>query len=116
MGIQYRVQQEKGRFNTSHLLRLAKNPNTGTFTIVPSEADPVRRIYREYLDGYSSGLLVTRLTEEGIEAPSGGAKWHSSTVARILRNEKYCGELLMQQLLSHSLFGSRTALEGVLLI
>lgn len=65
--------------------------------IVPDEAPLIRRIYREYLDGYSPGLIAKRLTEESVKAPSGGAVWHASTVASILKNEKYCGDLLMQK-------------------
>ena len=65
--------------------------------IVPEEADLVRRIYRAYLDGYSPGLIARRLALEGIRPPGGGTTWYATTIAHMLANEKYCGDLLMQK-------------------
>jgi len=97
MGIQYQMQQGKGRLNTKRFLGYGKDPHTGKLVILPEEADIIRGIYRAYLDGYSPGLIAKRLMAKGVLAPGGGSTWYASTVASILRNEKYCGDLLMQK-------------------
>ena len=97
MGIQYQMQQGKGRLNTKRFLGYSKDPNTGKLVIVPEEADVIRDIYRAYLDGYSPGLIAKRLMAKGVMPPGSGSTWYASTVASILRNEKYCGDLLMQK-------------------
>ena len=97
MGIQYRFQQGKGRMNTARFLGLTRDPAGEGLIIVPEEAELVRRIYRSYLDGFSPGMIAARLTDEGIPAPAGGATWYQTTVASILSNEKYAGDLLLQK-------------------
>ena len=42
-------------------------------------------------------MIADGLMEDGICTPSGGEKWYPSTVASILENEKYAGDLLMQK-------------------
>ncbi len=42
-------------------------------------------------------MIANGLMEDGICTPSGGEKWYPSTVASILENEKYAGDLLMQK-------------------
>lgn len=96
MGIQYRMRQGKPRLNMSRFLGLEKTSDGG-LAIIPAEARLVRRIYRAYLDGLSPARIAAKLTREGVPTPAGGATWYASTVAGMLRNEKYCGDLLMQK-------------------
>ena len=56
MGIQYRMQQGKGRVRAAHLLGFRKDER-GEVVIVPEEAALVRQIYRCYLDVYSPALI-----------------------------------------------------------
>ena len=97
MGIQYQMQQGKGRLNTAQFLGLTRDPDTKALTIIPEEAVLVRRIYREYLEGYSPAMIAARLTRDGIRTPAGKEIWYASTVTSILMNEKYAGDLLMQK-------------------
>ena len=97
MGIQYMMQQGKGRLNTSQFLGFEKGEEDHSLRIVPSEAVTVRRVFREYLDGYSPAMICKHLTEDGVPTPTGKRKWYQSTVASMLQNEKYCGDLLMQK-------------------
>ena len=96
MGIQYQMQQGKGRLNTAQFLGLDKDEE-GALVIIPEEAALVRRIYREYLEGYSPGMIAAHLTCDGIRTPAGKDTWYASTVVSILENEKYAGDLLMQK-------------------
>ena len=62
--------------------------------IVPEEAEIVKRIYREYLHGYSVSKIAKGLTADGIETPSQKKKWYPSVILSILSNEKYYGGLI----------------------
>jgi site-specific DNA recombinase len=66
-------------------------------TIKIQEAEVVREIYHKYLIGYSLGSIIRELKEAGIKSPMGGKKWSSSTVKRILENEKYIGDVILQK-------------------
>ena len=97
LGIQYLMQQGKPHLNTVNILGLTKGKDQHDIVIVPEEAALIRRIYREYLEGCSPGMIAGRLTEDHIKTPVGKDTWYQSTVASILENEKYCGSLLMQK-------------------
>ena len=68
----------------------------GQYYIIEDEAEIVRRIYREYLDGAGPGGIANRLTEDGIPTRNGGI-WQPQTIATILRNYTYTGNLLLQK-------------------
>ena len=98
LGIQYLMQQGKGRLNTSQFLGYDKDPkDKHKYVIIPSEAEVVRRIYRAYLEGYSPGSIAAQLTAEKVKTPAGKDTWYQSTITSILENEFYCGDLLMQK-------------------
>ena len=71
------------------------------FTIIPEEADVVRRIFRMYLDGLGSVRIMKTLIAEGIPAPAGGL-WNASVIMMMLRNEKYAGDLLLQKFFTNN--------------
>ncbi|MEG2165827.1 MAG: recombinase family protein [Ruthenibacterium sp.] len=62
----------------------------------PAEAEVVRGIYADYLDGMGKNAIMRKLTAMGAPTKDGG-RWSESTVDRILRNEKYVGNLLLQK-------------------
>ena len=41
--------------------------------------------------------IAAALTEQGIKSPKGKDFWRAATIRGILRNEKYCGDALMQK-------------------
>ena len=69
----------------------------GLPTVVESEADVVRIIYRLFLEGKSTAGICKCLEGLGIPAPGGGSKWSKTTVESILLNEKYKGDALLQK-------------------
>lgn len=73
-----------------------KGPN-GEFVINEEEAKIVRLIFKLYLQGYSCGYIKKELEERGIKSPKGKDTWTSSTIARMLSNEKYKGDALLQK-------------------
>lgn len=64
------------------------------WVIVEDEADVVRTVYSLYLEGYSSGQIADLLTKSGIPTVKGKDTWSAGSVLNILRNEKYCGDVL----------------------
>ena len=96
MGIQYRYQQGKVQVNHNRFLGYDKDKD-GNLIIDPEQAEIVKRIYREYLEGYSMDKIAAGLERDGILTGAGKEKWHTSTINKILRNEKYMGDALLQK-------------------
>ena len=65
--------------------------------IEPAEAEVVKRIYREYLEGASLLQIGRGLEADGILTGAGKTKWRPETLKKILQNEKYIGDALLQK-------------------
>ena len=68
----------------------------GRYVIEPTEAETVRRIYREYLSGKGTTAIANGLNADGVPTRLGGI-WHKSAVMKILKNYTYTGNLLLQK-------------------
>ena len=69
----------------------------GNLVVNEEQAKIVRRIYAEFLQGYTPYGIARRLTEDGIPTPGGKKVWGKSVVQSILTNEKYKGDALLQK-------------------
>ncbi len=71
----------------------------GQLTVVPEQAAVVRAIYHNFLvERKGSHVIARELNQAGIPPPLGpGGLWSSTEVLRILRNEKYTGDLLQHK-------------------
>jgi DNA invertase Pin-like site-specific DNA recombinase len=96
LGLQYRYQQGEIQVNCNRFLGYAKNEKK-KLVIVPEEAEIVKRIYREYLEGSSMDKIKKGLETDGILTGAGKKRWHTSTIRKILSNEKYIGDALLQK-------------------
>lgn len=96
LGLQYRYQQGHVQINHNHFLGYTKDAE-GNLIIDPEQAETVKRIYREYLEGYSMDKIAAGLEADGILTGAGKTKWWTSTLNKILRNEKYIGDALLQK-------------------
>ena len=96
LGLQYRYQQGEVQVNCKWFLGYTKDANK-RLVIVPEEAEIVKRIFREYLEGASMLKIARGLEADGILNGAGKAKWHTSNINQILRNEKYIGDALLQK-------------------
>jgi site-specific DNA recombinase len=96
LGLQYRYQQGEIQVNCNRFLGFTKDENK-RLVIVPEEAEIVKRIYREYLEGASMLKIARGLEADGILNGAGREKWHTSNINQILRNEKYIGDALLQK-------------------
>src|SRR5690625_2898241 len=96
LGIQYRYQQGEVQVNHNRFLGYTKDENKH-LVIVPEEAEIIKRIYREYLEGSSLNKIAKGLEADGILTGAGRKKWYSSSLHKILTNEKYMGDALLQK-------------------
>lgn len=69
----------------------------GGLCIHPEQATVVRRIFRLYLDGYSLSGICKELSVCGISSPTGKEKWTPKAIEKLLSNEKYTGNVLLQK-------------------
>lgn len=87
---------------------LGYNIVKGQMTVNKDEAPIIKSIFHKYLiEGKGSHLIAKELQEEGIKTKRGGNKWTNASIYKILKNEKYCGDLIQQKtytpdFLSHS--------------
>ncbi len=96
LGLQFRYQNGQVQVNHNRFLGYTKDEK-GNLVIDPEQAEIVKRIYREYLEGSSMDKIAAGLEADGILTGAGKTKWHTSTINKILRNEKYIGDALLQK-------------------
>lgn len=82
------------QINPNRFLGYTKDAD-GNLVIDPEQAEIVKRIYREYLEGLSMDKISAGLEADKILTGAGKPKWHTSTINKILRNEKYIGDTLL---------------------
>lgn len=70
--------------------------NKSEIVVNSEEAEIVRLIFNEYLDGLGCHLIAKKLRGLDMPRPRGG-RWDSDTIHKIIRNEKYAGNSLLQK-------------------
>lgn len=108
------VAEEESRINSSNVLwsykkKMSNGGNTtprmygylidkfGNFIIDEVQASAVRLIYNHYLDGKSLSEIIKTLHQKGYKTLNGGEYFSVGALNRILRNEKYAGDMLLQK-------------------
>ena len=66
------------------------------FEVIPEEAKIVRMIFSDYLSGMGRNAIMKKLIKLKVPTKLGGT-WRESVIDKILRNEKYTGDLLFQK-------------------
>ena len=95
-GIRHRMRSGKTVLNHTQFLGYTKGPD-GVLQIVPEEAEIVRKIFELYIQGNGVRKIKRYLEEHGIKTVTGKSEWSTSTIDRMLSNEKYVGEVRMQK-------------------
>jgi DNA invertase Pin-like site-specific DNA recombinase len=67
------------------------------FQIVESEATVVRKLFDMYINGFKYKDMIIWLKDNNIKSPMGRDIWYQTSLEQILRNEKYCGDMLLQK-------------------
>ena len=69
----------------------------GKMTINEEGAKIVRLIFHKFVDeGKGTHVIARELREEGIE-PMRAKEWQNTVILRVIRNEKYCGDLVQKK-------------------
>ncbi len=89
---------EKGQVIVNHnkFMGYTKNEH-GELVIQKEEAEIVRLIFRLYLEGCSTRKIGDYLEEQGIRTATGKTFWHATVITKMLKNEKYMGDALLQK-------------------
>ena len=95
-GIRHRMRSGKTVLNHTQFLDYTKGPD-GVLQIVPEEAEIVRKIFDLYIQGNGVRKIKRYLEEHGIKTVTGKTEWSTSTIDRMLSNEKYVGDVRMQK-------------------
>ncbi|PYG87233.1 DNA invertase Pin-like site-specific DNA recombinase [Ruminiclostridium sufflavum DSM 19573] len=95
-GIQRSFEKGHIKLNHTNFLGYTKAEN-GKLVIVEEEAEIVRLIYDLFLKGYGCRKIKSYLKKNGVKTVTGKAEWSTSTIDRILSNEKYVGTVLSQK-------------------
>lgn len=111
-GICHRMRSGKTVLNHTQFLGYTKGPD-GILQIVPEEAEIVRKIFDLYIRGNGVRKIKRYLEENGIKTVTGKTEWSTSTIDRMLSNEKYVGEVRMQKTFTADFLTGRREKNGV---
>lgn len=89
---------ENGIISVNHnkFMGYTKNED-GDLVIVPEEAEIVRQIFRLYLEGNSYSQITKQMEADGVLTATGRSEWCASVIEKMLGNEKYMGDALLQK-------------------
>jgi len=95
-GIRRRFEQGKVAVNHTKFMGYDKDEE-GSLIINEKQAKVVRRIFADFLDGKGPNRIAKDLEKEGVSNWNGKAKWYESSIRKMLSNEKYKGDALLQK-------------------
>lgn len=82
----------------------------GELVPVPKEAEAVRMIFAWHGQGWSLRKISAELQRRDILSPRGNSKWGIETIRKILQNEKYHGDVILQKTYVADFFTGRQAI------
>ena len=95
-GIRSKFQQGIPHINATCVLGYDKDDD-GNLIVNEEQATIIRRIYRDFLEGWTPCDIRRRLNVEGVPCLHKDASWQFSTIEHILQNPLHVGDLLMQK-------------------
>lgn len=95
-GIRSKFQKGIPHINTHKFMGYNKGKD-GRLVIDEKQAALVRRIYRDFLEGFNPSVIAKELNDEKVPGVSGEPKWRKMTIEGMLKNEKYKGDSLLQK-------------------
>ena len=95
-GIRSKFKKGIPQLNCKCFLGYDKDKN-GNLVVNKEQAKVVRRIFYDFMAGWSAAEISKKLNEEKVPWTHGRARWQTQTLLTILKNEKYVGDILMQK-------------------
>ena len=90
------AREGKVAFSYANFLGYRRGEN-GEPEIVPEEAEIVKFIFNRYLEGDSLLAIKQQLESKNILTAKGKTKWGTATIHRMLTNEKYMGDAIINK-------------------
>ena len=110
-GMHRRFEEGKYWVGYSAFLGYDKGEN-GKLVVNKEQAETVKFIFRRFLEGKTPYAISQELMELRMNTGRGNSKWRSEDVIRTLRNEKYCGNAILQKTFKKDLLAKREANNG----
>lgn len=79
----------------------------GMPVINAEQAENVEFMFARYMAGDSTRIIARKMDEAGVPTLSGKLTWDAATIKTILKNEKYCGDVLAQKTFKDSVIGGK---------
>lgn len=92
-----RKRMEKGQRRMPTRTTLGYDEVDGKIVVNKAEAEIVIDIFDKYLAGYTIRELVKYLNDKHIKKKGSNEEWKLANISRMLSNEKYVGEFVMQK-------------------
>ena len=96
MRISVRIRMEKGDY-LSPSMPYGYRLEERTLTVIPEQAEVVRRIFAAYLSGQGKDDIADELNQMGIPRTKDRKVWYSTTIGYILTNISYTGDMVWQK-------------------
>ena len=110
-GVRKRFEDGKVSLAYSTFLGYDKGKD-GTLVINKKEAETVKYIFSRFLEGKTPYAISLELMERGDKTGTGRTHWESEAVLRILKNEKYAGNAILQKTYKTDLLSKRRTNNG----
>ena len=81
--------------------------NDGSLEINEPEADIVRKIFELRASGRSLNEISQWLFNEHIPSPTGKERWSREMISKLLKNEKYTGDVILQKTFVSDVFSGK---------
>ncbi len=108
LGNQMAFKEGRVRYQYKHWLGYKKGEN-GKPEIIAEEAEAVKTVFRLYLDGMSYNEIAKFMNAHNYPNRSSTNQWVTIMVKRILENEKYIGDCLLQKTYTVDCISHKTA-------
>jgi site-specific DNA recombinase len=95
-GIQRSFENEDTKYKHRICFGYCHDQN-GNLVVNAAQAEIVRLIYDLRLEGWSLRQIANELAVREIRSPRGSQRWGAETLNKILNNEKYTGNVLLQK-------------------
>ena len=95
-GIRHGFQRGILRINTTMFMGYDKDEE-GNLIINKEQAKVVRRVFREFEEGWTLSEIAKHLKEDKIKGVKGKCTWTGVSILEMLTNEKYMGDALLQK-------------------
>lgn len=84
-----------------------RQDENGNLIVHDTEAKIVQEIFEMRAAGFSLGKISEWLFENGILSPTGKERWSRETLSKMLKNEKYVGDVMLQKTFVDNLFDGK---------